>query len=82
MRPGTRGRGDYAQSYTHDNRTPMTLAADLAAVVDQARARGGSMIDCHTLEQLLARHEHRRLCECARPDLLADGQNLRPVCSS
>ena len=48
----------------------MTLAADLAAVVDQARARGGSMIDCHTLEQLLAAHQHRRLCECARPDLL------------
>lgn len=50
----------------------MTLAADLAAVVDQARARGGTMIDCHTLELLLARHTKRRICDCQRPDLLAE----------
>lgn len=53
------------------------LAEELAHAVLQVRNRGGSMIDCHTLEQILARHGARLHCDCDRPDLLAGDQFSR-----
>jgi hypothetical protein len=55
----------------------MTLAAELAHAVRQVRNRGGSMIDCHTLETILARHGAQLSCACQRPDLLAGDQLSR-----
>jgi hypothetical protein len=51
----------------------MTLAEDIAMLVLQVRNRGGTMVDCHAIEDALARHGARLACDCRRVDLAADG---------
>ena len=56
----------------------MTLADELDQLTRTARAHGHTSIDCHTLEQLTNRHQHRPTCESRRIDLLDPSSSVRP----